>query len=372
MEQKIKQRNKIITQTGAVGIIANVGLAIAKAIVGLIACSLPIVLDAVNSATDALSSIVTIIGVKLAGKPADKEHPMGYGRVEYLSALIVATAVFATGIITLRDSILKIIHPELAHYDLVAVIIIVASIVMKIWLGLYTRKRGKETQSDALDASGVDALFDAVVTGATLVGMFITMFWHITLDGWISAFISFVVIKSGWDMLKNIINEILGERIDPALAKAVRQEAESFKPVISAHDLYLDSYGPNSMIGSIHLEVPATMTAAQIDRLSRQITKEVYLKHHIILTCGIYGADPDSPQWRAFNQSIRDEVLRHPGALSMHALYVDHQTNQVTLDVVRDFSVTNVEEFRQQIIDSLKRLHPQYTYIVHVDVDYAE
>lgn len=164
LEQKIQHRNQVITRTGTVGIIANVGLALAKAVIGLIANSLPIVLDAVNSATDALSSIVTIIGVKLAGKPADKEHPMGYGRVEYLSALLVATAVFATGIITMRDSILKVIHPELAHYDLVAVIVIVLSIAMKIWLGLYTRKRGKETQSEALDASGIDALFDAVVT----------------------------------------------------------------------------------------------------------------------------------------------------------------------------------------------------------------
>ena len=115
LEQKIQHRNQVITRTGTVGIIANVGLALAKAVIGLIANSLPIVLDAVNSATDALSSIVTIIGVKLAGKPADKEHPMGYGRVEYLSALLVATAVFATGIITMRDSILKVIHPELAH-----------------------------------------------------------------------------------------------------------------------------------------------------------------------------------------------------------------------------------------------------------------
>lgn len=372
LEQKIQHRNQVITRTGTVGIIANVGLALAKAVIGLIANSLPIILDAVNSATDALSSIVTIIGVKLAGKPADKEHPMGYGRVEYLSALLVATAVFATGIITMRDSILKVIHPELAHYDAVAVIVIVLSIVMKIWLGLYTRKRGRETQSEALDASGVDALFDAVVTGATLVGMFITMIWHITLDGWISAFISAVVIKSGWDMLANIINEILGERIDPTLAKEVRQEVESFKPVIGAHDLYLDSYGPNSMIGSIHLEVPAQLTAQEIDKLSRAISKEVFDKHHIILTCGIYGADPNDPQWRAFNQSIRDEVMRHPGALSMHALYVDHDKRHVTLDVVRDFGVTNVGEFRQQIIDDLTRLHPQYTYTVHVDVDYAE
>lgn len=366
-----RDRNAAVVRCGTVGIVSNVALAAAKAAIGFASNSLAIVLDAVNSLTDAVSSVVTIVGVKLAARPADKEHPMGYGRVEYLSALLVAAAVFATGIITLRDSILKILHPTLSTYDWVAVVVIVLSIAVKVWLGLYTRGKARETHSDALDASGVDALFDALVTGATLVGIAVTMLWHITIDGWISALISLVVAKSGWDMLRSIVSEILGERIDPKLARGLRDEIASFPPVIGAHDLFLDSFGPNETIGSVHLEVPANMTAMEIDTLSRKISDRVYREHNIILTCGVYGADPEDPEWRRFNESIRSTVMADKGVLSMHGLFVDHDTNHVTFDVVRDFSVTDVDAFKRGIVDELRRLHPDYDYTVHVDVDYA-
>ncbi len=367
-----RDRNAVVVRCGAVGIVANVALAVAKAAIGFASNSLAIVLDAVNSLTDAVSSVVTIVGVKLAARPADREHPMGYGRVEYLSALLVAAAVFATGVITLRDSVLKILHPTLSTYDWVAVVVIVLSIAVKVWLGLYTRGKARETRSDALDASGVDALFDALVTGATLVGIAVTMLWHVTIDGWVSALISLVVAKSGWDMLRSIVSEILGERIDPKLARGLRAEIASFPPVIGAHDLFLDSFGPNEMIGSVHLEVPANMTAMEIDTLSRKISDRVYREHNIILTCGVYGADPEDPEWKKFNDSIRAEVMAHEGVLSMHGLYVDHDHNRVVFDVVRDFSVTDVEAFKGRIVDDLEKRHPDYTFTVHVDVDYAE
>ncbi|MEY8437407.1 cation diffusion facilitator family transporter [Atopobiaceae bacterium 24-176] len=370
-ERSEKERNAVVVKTGTIGIVSNVGLAAAKAAIGFASNSLAIVLDAVNSLTDAVSSIVTIAGVKLAARPADKEHPMGYGRVEYLSALLVAAAVFATGIITLRDSILKIMHPTLSTYNWVAVAVIVLSIAVKIWLGLYTRAKGRETRSDALDASGVDALFDALVTGATLVGIAVTMLWHVTIDGEVSALISLVVAKSGWDMLKDIVSEILGQRIEPALAKGLRAEIESFPPVIGAHDLFLDTFGPNETIGSVHLEVPANMTAMEIDTLSRKISDQIYREHHIVLTCGVYGADPEDPAWKKFNESIRSFVMARPGVLSMHGLFVDHDTNHVTFDVVRDFSITDIAAFKTEIVDGLKKLHPDYDYTVHVDVDYA-
>lgn len=366
------QRNDLIVKTGAIGIAANVVLSAAKAAIGFASGSLAVVLDAVNSLTDAVSSVVTIAGVRLAAKSADKTHPMGYGRVEYLSALVVATAVFATGIVTLRDSVLKIMDPTLATFNWVAVVVIVLSIAVKVVLGYYTKAKGKETRSEALVASGVDALFDALVTGATLVGMAVTMIWHVTIDGWVSALISLVVLKSGWDMLRDITSEILGERIDPELSHTLREEIEAFPDVIGAHDLFLDSYGPSTIIGFIHLEVPANMNAMEIDKLSRKITHMVYRKHHIVLTCGIYGADPDDPDWQAFNEAVHRTVEAHDGVVSTHGLFIDREHGHVGLDVVRDFSVKDVDAFKQSIVDDLKAIDPSYEYHVTIDVDYSD
>lgn len=371
-EESIEQRNRIIVRTGAVGIASNVALALAKGAIGFASHSLAIVLDAVNSLTDAVSSIVTIVGIKLASKPADSEHPMGYGRVEYLSALIVAAVVFATGIITFRDSVLKIMHPTLSTFDWLSVVVIVVSIVVKVWLGLYTRAKGRETRSDALDDSGVDALFDAVVTGATLVAIATTMIWGLSIDGWVSALISVVVAKSGWDMIRDITGEILGERIDPTLARQLTAEIESFPGVIGCHDLYLDSYGPNRMIGSVHLEVPSRMDAEHIDRLSRSITSQILKEHNIMLTCGIYGVAKDDPVWKGLYEDIQKVVAPMEGVISTHGLYVDENRHAASFDVVRDFSVTDPERFRENIEKAMDKMHPEYDFTVYLDVDYAE
>ena len=265
-------REKIIVRTSIIGIIANVFLAAFKAVVGLMTNSIAIVLDAVNNISDAGSSIITIIGTKLAGREPDKKHPFGYGRIEYLSAMIISAIVLYAGITSFVESVKQIIHPETPEYNAVSLIIVGVAVVVKILLGRYVKSVGEKVKSDSLINSGEDATLDSVISASTLVAAVIFMVFHVSLEAWLGAIISLVIIKSGIEMLRDTISQILGERNDAELAKAIRATVLSFPDVQGAYDLVLNNYGPDTWNGSIHVEVPDTYSAGQLDQLIRELT----------------------------------------------------------------------------------------------------
>lgn len=243
-----QSRQKKIIQTSIIGIVTNVALAIFKAIVGLISGSIAITLDAVNNLSDALSSLITIIGTQLASKEPDKKHPLGYGRIEYLSAAIIAVIVLYAGVTSLSESIQKIVHPESATYSMVTLIIIFVTIIVKIGLGRYVKKVGQSTDSDALVASGQDALNDSIVSASTLLAAILYLFFHISIEAWLGLIIALVIIKSGFEMLRDTISEILGERIDADITQKVKASIETFDQVQGAYDLIINNYGPDRLI----------------------------------------------------------------------------------------------------------------------------
>lgn len=217
-----QNRERTIVRTSIVGILANVLLAAFKAAVGLASSSVAVVMDAVNNLSDALSSVITIIGTKLAGKEPDKKHPLGYGRIEYLSTMVIAVIVFYAGVTSLVESVKKIVEPVTPDYSATALVIIAVAVVVKVGLGLYVKKRGERVDSDSLVASGRDALNDSIISLSTLVAAGIYLGFHISLEAWLGAVISFVVIKSGVDILRETVSDILGERIDAETAHAVK------------------------------------------------------------------------------------------------------------------------------------------------------
>ena len=217
-------RDRVIIRTSITGIIANVLLAVFKAIVGMLSNSIAVVLDAVNNLSDAMSSVITIVGPKLAGKAPDRKHPMGYGRVEYLSSAIISLIVLYAGISSLRESVGKIIHPEKADYSALTLVIIAVAVVVKIVLGRYVKRIGEKVNSDSLVNSGQDATLDSVISASTLAAAFIYMFFHISLESWLGAVISVVIIKSGIEMLRDTLSQILGERVDSELSRTVKEK----------------------------------------------------------------------------------------------------------------------------------------------------
>jgi cation diffusion facilitator family transporter len=276
----IERQSKII-RTSVVGILANVALAAFKAGVGLLANSIAVVLDAVNNLSDALSSVITIVGMKLASKPADKEHPFGHGRIEYFTALIIALIVLAAGVTSLIESVKKILNPEPSDFTVVSLIIIGVAIFVKLVLGRYVKRAGEEVNSDALIASGEDARFDAVISLTTLISAGVMMLFGLQLDGWLGAAIALVIIKAGVEMVLSPISELLGNRNDSQFTHDIKQEVESVPGVLGAYDLVLHNYGPEFSIGSVHVEVEDTITAADIYKMSKDIQRRITSRRSI-------------------------------------------------------------------------------------------
>lgn len=362
-------RARRITRTSYVGIGANLLLAGFKAAVGLLSNSVAIVLDAVNNLTDALSSVLTILGVKLARRPPDAKHPFGYGRIEYFSAIAIAALVLAAGAGSLVESVKKIVHPETPEYGTEALVIVAVAVVAKFLLGRYVSAQGRACNSEALVASGADASFDALISLSTLVGAAILLLFKVNLDGWIGAVISLFILKAGLEMLLGSIDSVMGSRPDAEVSRRIHETVAAVPGVIGAYDLVLHNYGPDSAIGSIHVEIDSGLDAPAIHRLTRAVQVAVLEKFHVFLTVGIYASDPAR---KADRDAIEAAARRHPGVIAIHGLFFDDATNEVTFDVLVDFTVRDRAALRKAIHDELAPRFPGRKLTFAFDNDYAD
>ena len=365
-------RSKEIIRTSVIGIVANVLLASFKAVVGLLANSVAVVLDAVNNLSDALSSVITIIGTKLSMRPADSKHPFGYGRVEYFSAIIIAVIVLTTGITSLVESVKKIINPTEPDYTTVTLIVIIVAFLTKLALGWFVRKKGKQLDSDALVASGSDALFDAVITLATLISAGVMLLWNVSLDGYLGALISLVIIKAGVEMLASPINQLLGAQAPQDLIRQIKSDITEMDQVQGVFDIILHGYGPNLSIGSLHIGVPDTLTAHQIHGLTRSISELMFAKYGIIMTVGVYSVATGENKNAELQRSVIQTLTRQEHVVQVHGFYFDKDRNYLSVDVVPDRSVTDDEAFVRLLSDTLKSLVPDTRISVVIDHNYCD
>lgn len=363
------QREKAIVKTSVIGIITNVFLAGFKAAVGLIANSIAVTLDAVNNLSDALSSVVTIIGAKLGAKLPNKKHPLGYGRIEYLSSMIVAAIVLYAGITSAVESVKKIISPEIPDYNTVSLIIISVAIVVKIVLGQYVKRQGKKHNSGALVASGSDALFDAILSSSVLASAIVFMVWHVSLEAYVGVIISIFIIKAGIEMMVETVNDILGKRSD-------REELDQIKKLIcqepqvrGAYDLILFNYGPSKNYGSVHIELPDTLDVNEVDQITRRIETTVYKETGVILTgVGVYSFNTSDDKAAEIRNNVQKTVLSHDWALQLHGFYADTQNKTMRFDVVISFDIERTQALAT-LTEEIKNLYPDYTLQIVPDID---
>ena len=366
-------REKIIIRTSIIGILANVFLAALKAVIGLSANSIAIVMDAVNNLSDAASSIITIIGTKLAGREPDKKHPFGYGRIEYLSAMLISLLVLYAGITAFVESVKKIIHPDVPDYTTVGLIIIAVAVVVKVVLGRYVKRTGEKVNSDSLINSGQDATLDSIISASTLVAAGIYIAFHISLEAWLGALIALVIVKAGIDMLRETLSKILGERADAQLARDIKETINGFEQVRGTYDLILHNYGPDSHQASAHIEVPDTLSADDLDKLIREIIMDVYKKHNIVLTAvGVYSYNTQDPEAAEIREQVADIVKAHPHVIQMHGFYVDRVEKSIRFDVVISFDSKDRRQEYQDICEEVGREFPDYTLQVTMDTDFSE
>ena len=369
-----ENREKIIVRTSILGIVANIVLASFKALVGLLSNSIAIVLDAVNNLTDALSSVVTIIGTKLAGKPADKKHPFGHGRAEYLSALVIALIILYAGITSLVESVKKIINPSTPDYTSAALIIVSSAVIVKILLGLFVKRTGKKVNSDSLVASGQDALMDSIISASTLVAAAVFLIFGLSLEAYLGVIISFAIIKSGIDTLRETLSKILGERIDAQIAHAIKKTVASVDPEIrGSFDLVLNNYGPDKHIGSIHIEVPDAWTADKIDTVARKISAAVYQKHNVAMAAvGIYSVNTKQNSAAEIRSKVSKIVHEHKDILQMHGFFVDEVAKVMRFDIVVSFDSPNMQVMYDHVVSDVREAFPDYDVQVQFDFDISD
>ena len=364
-------RNKKIIRVSIVGILANVLLAAFKALVGLLSGAIAILMDAVNNLSDALSSVITIVGTKLSARPADQKHPFGHGRVEYLSAIVISLIVIAAGVTSLVESVKKIINPTTPSYTTLTLVVIIVAIAVKLVLGMFVKGQGKALKSDALIARGADALFDAIVTLSTLVSAGIMLIWDINLDGIFGTIISLVIVKAGVEMLASPLGELLGTRISPEFAQQLKDKALSFEGVYGVYDIIVNNYGPNTLIGSLHISVAENATARELHLLTRSMSEAFSRDFGIIMTIGIYAVYTGDTPMARLQKAVVQASNDHPGVAQAHAFYYYAEKNLITIDLVPDESVKDIQAFADTMNQFLHERFPEHKFFVVVDFNYS-
>ena len=363
------KREKAIVKTSVIGIITNVFLASFKAVTGIISNSIAITLDAVNNLSDALSSVVTIIGAKLGAKQPNKKHPLGYGRIEYLSSMIVAAIVLYAGITSAVESVKSIISPEEAEYGTVSLVIISVAIAAKLVLGQYVKRQGKKYNSGALAASGADALFDAILSASVLASAVIYLVWGVSLESYVGIIISLFIIKAGIGMMVETVNDILGKRSDKEETDRIKKLICEEPKVRGAYDLIMFNYGPDRNYASVHLELPDNMTVEEADVLTRRVQAKVYAETGVILTgIGVYSFNTSNGELAAIRNAVQEKVMAHDWALQLHGFYADAEKKTMRFDVVLSFDIGRTEALGI-LTKEIGELYPEYSLQIIPDID---
>lgn len=367
------QRERIVVKTSVISILANLLLVGFKTGVGLAANSIAIISDAINNLSDALSSIITIVGTKLAGKAPDRNHPYGYGRIEYLTSLFVSAIVLYAGFTAIIESVKKIFTPEEVDYSMVTLAVLAAAIIVKFILGLYVKKKGRDVRSDSLIASGTDAFNDAILSISVFISTVTYMLFHINLEAYVGVLVSLFIIKAGVELIRGSVDNMLGTRVESKLAKSIKKEVLKEPEVQGVFDLILNDYGPDTYLGSVHIEVPDTLSVADIDKISRSITKRVAKKFGVILhTIGVYSINTKDDTAIKARKRVEEIVFSHKEILQMHGFYLDAEERSLSFDIIVDFKAPEPEKVYRAIYDALQKEFKDHEINITLDVDTSD
>ena len=364
-------RDGKIIKTSVVGIVGNLFLVVAKAIIGIVASSVSIITDAANNLTDAMSSIVTIVGTKLSNKRPDRKHPFGHGRIEFITSALIGMIIFVAGATAIFESISSIIAKETPVYTLYSFIVIGVAVVAKIVLGIYFRMRGKKLSSDALSASGLDALMDSILSFGTLVGAIISYTAGFHLEGYIGVVIGLLIIKSAVDVFREAASKIIGERTDPELASNLTADVMKNPKVYGVYDLILNNYGEDRYIGSLHVEVDDHMIAKDIQLLEREIAYLCYEKYHAVMTVGVYARSTESEYEAGIKKCVGEIIEGYPEIIQTHGFYVDEKNRVISLDIIISFECKQPDRIYREVHDKISEKFKDFTVQLILDKDYT-
>ncbi len=358
---------------GVTGILCNILLCLIKLLAGIFAHSVAIVADAFNNLSDAGSSIVTLVGFKLSGAPADKEHPFGHGRVEYLSAMGVAVLIVLAGFELGKTAFDKILHPVAAEVQWLTVAILAAAIIIKLWMAVFYRKIGKRIRSDALIASGADSRNDVICTGVVLISSLVSRFTGLKIDGAVGLLVALFVMWSGFSVIREAVSPLLGRKPDEALVDGIEQTVLTTEGIVGIHDMMVHDYGPGRVFVSLHAEVPASenilISHDRIDQIERLLLE----KYNIISCIHMDPVDTDNPETlrlKALTMGLLNDIDGH---LTMHDFRVvpgDTHTN-VLFDVTVPFDYPHADTLSQTLQDGLRKEDHRLNAVIKIENRYT-
>lgn len=372
-----KVRNAYGFLASIVGMLSNTLLFLIKLFVGILSNSVSVTADAFNNLSDFASSLITMIGFKMASKPADKEHPFGHGRIEYLSALVVAFMVMLVGFQFIKTSYDRIVHPTKIVFQTIPFLLIILSILIKIWLGKFNNYMGKSINSSALQASSFDAYSDVITSSCVAISLVISKFTNIPIDGYIGILVSLFILYSGFSLIKDTLDPILGESPNPELVKEINEGVLNYDYITGVHDLVIHNYGPGKFMATIHAEVPQDISIVTIHEIIDKAEKELSKKLGIILVIHMDPINTDNKEVNFTKQELIKMLKKYPYIKSIHDFrMVGHDTKKnLIFDIVIDYSEKLTNEFIKEVKDNInkdiKTLHPDYNAVITIDQDFS-
>ena len=358
------------------GICCNLFLFSSKLFAGFLVNSISVMADAFNNLSDAASSIIGFVGVRMAEKPADEEHPFGHGRMEYIAAFMVAFLVVQVGFSLLKTAVEKILHPETLSFSLFSVGILVLSVLIKLWMASYNRKLGKKINSTVMMATAADSLGDVGATSATIVSLLVFRFFHINIDGIIGLVVSVLVLIAGINIAKDTLAPLIGEAIDPEVYKKISDFVESYDGIIGSHDLIVHNYGPSRSMASIHAEVPSKVDIETSHAVVDQSERDALEKLGIFLVIHMDPVETDNELAAILKEMAIDVILHLDSRLTLHDFRIAQSPARINLifDLVvpRDYTRQMREELTRQVCEKVRERDRRCACIVTVENSYRQ
>lgn len=360
---------------GIVGILSNSLLCVMKMLIGFLSGSIAIVADAVNNLADASSSLITLVGFKLASMPEDDEHPYGHARMEYLAGMAVSVMIIIVGVELGKSSIEKILHPSPLEFSWTVVIVLLLAIAIKVWQSLFNISAGKKINSLALIATGTDSRNDVISTSVVLAGVLMGHFLNVQIDGYLGLAVALFILWSGISLVKETVSPLLGEAPDPDLVNNIEKQTMNFDGVLGIHDLVVHNYGPGKIFASVHIEVDSDVDVMLSHDLVDNIEKQISHDLHLLLTAHMDPVNTHDPNREPLSNIIKEAISEIPGVLSFHDLRIvpgSTHTNVIFDVVVSSECKESPEKIRQILQERISGYNPAFCSVVEIDNSYIK
>ena len=366
-----KERNKVIIRTSVTGVVVNVAIAAVKIVAGLLASSIAILSEGVNNAADALTSVLTLVGTKLAGRHPDAKHPFGYGRIEYLTGLVIAAIILVSGFQMLSEAVKHVFNPEPLAISYVSLGVVAVSAVVKFALALYTIARGKAASSEALVGVGLECRADSYVSVVTIATAVLFLLTGISIDAYAGIVMALVIIKAGVEVGLKTMSELIGRPGEKELAAKIYARVRATPGVVGAADMMLHNYGPGAWSGSVNVEIDHAKSVGEVYAFLHELQLRIMHEEKVTMVFGVYAVDNDHEESKRVREAVLEYVRAHEHVKSFHAIYLEPGTNRIYCDLIVGYGLKDWDALRADFTAYMKDRFPANEIALTIETEFV-